>query len=55
MSTSSLQYTICSFQEYIFSCVKLSPFLQYFPKYSLLKLQFAAQHTEQSGLHMERW
>ena len=28
MSTSSLQYTIFSFQEYVFSCVKLSPFLQ---------------------------
>ena len=36
MRTSSLQYTIFSFQEYIFSCVKLSLFLQYLPKYSLL-------------------
>ena len=36
MSTSSLQYTIFSFQEYIFSCVKFSPFLQYLPKYALL-------------------
>ena len=36
MSMSSLQYTICSFQEYVLGCVKLSPFLQYLPKYSLL-------------------
>ena len=36
MSMSSLQYTIIGFQEYVFSCVKLSPFLQYLLKYSLL-------------------
>ena len=35
-STSSLLYITFSFQEYLFSCVKLSPFLQYLPKYSLL-------------------
>ena len=36
MSMFSLQYTVFSFQEYVFSCLKLSPFLQNIPKYSLL-------------------
>ena len=35
MSTSSLQDTIFRCQEYIFSAVKLSQFLQYLPKYAL--------------------
>ena len=34
-STSSLQYTIMRCQEYIFSAVKLSQFLQYLPKHAL--------------------
>ena len=34
-SMSSLQYTICRCQGYIFIAVKLSQFLQYLPKYAL--------------------
>ena len=40
MSMSSLQYTIFSFQEYVFSCLKHSQFLQYLPKYSPLSSSF---------------
>ena len=55
MSMSSLQYTIFSFQEYVFSCVKLKPISAISPKILTPKLQFASQHTEQSGMDMERW
>ena len=56
MSTSSLQYTIFSCQEYIFSSVKLSQFLQYLPKYSLQSSScFTTLKDQQSGLDIERW
>ena len=42
--TSSLQYTIFSCQEYVFSSVKLSQFLQYFPKYALLNSTVFTAH-----------
>ena len=35
MNMSSLQYIILKCQEYIFSAVKLSQFLQYLPKHKL--------------------
>ena len=53
-STSSLQYTIFSFQEYVFSSVKLSHCLQYLTKYSLLSSSCFTT-LNKSGLYMERW
>ena len=54
-STSSLQYTNFSCQEYVFSSVKLSQFLQYLPKYALQSSScFTTLKDQQSGLDIER-
>ena len=56
MSMCSLQYTICSCQEYICSTVKLSQFLQYLPKHELQSSScFTILKGQQSGLDMEIW
>ena len=52
----SLQYTICSCHEYIYSTVKLSQFLQYLPKHALQSSScFTILKDQQSGLDMEIW
>ena len=54
MGMSNLQYTIFSFQEYILQLCETQPISAISPKIVTPKLQFASQHTEQSGLDMER-
>ena len=55
MSMSSLKYTIFSCQDYVFSSVKLSQFLQYLPNYSLQSSScFTTLKHQQSGLDIER-
>ena len=55
-SMCSLQYIICSWQEYICSTVKLSQFLQYLPKHAPQRSSyFTILKDQQSGLHMEIW
>ena len=52
----SLQYTILSCQEYIYSAVKLSQFLQYLPKHPLQSSSCITILKDQKvGLDMERW
>ena len=56
MSMSSLQYAILRCQEYIFSAVKLSQFLQYLPKHALKNFScFTTLKDQQSGLDMKGW
>ena len=55
-SMSSWQYTILRCQEYVFSAVKLSQFLQYLSKHALQSSScFITLKDQQSGLDMVRW
>ena len=51
MSMSSLQYTICSCQEYVFRFCKFTQLLQYLPKHALQNSScFTTLKHQQSGL-----
>ena len=52
----SVQYTVCSCQEFVCSTVKLSQFLQYLPKHALQSSScFMILKDQQSGLDKEIW
>ena len=56
MSACSLQYTVCSCEEYICSTVKLSQFLQYLTKHAFQSSScLTILKDQQSGLDMEIW